>query len=76
MEFCVLKELFCCQYQYKPAEAEWSREMRGAELKSTVPLDTWMILFTSRDSGIAQDFLQTLQRVCGPMGIQVSKPMM
>ena len=50
--------------------------MRGIELRSTVPLDKWMILFTSRDSGIAQDFLQTLQRVCGPMGINVSKPMM
>jgi aubergine-like protein len=50
--------------------------MRGAELRSAMPLDSWMILFTSRDSGIAQDFLQTLQRVCGPMGIQVSKPMM
>ena len=50
--------------------------MRGAELRSAQALDSWMILFTSRDSGIAQDFLQTLQRVCGPMGIQVSKPMM
>lgn len=50
--------------------------MRGAPLRSTVPLDVWMILFTSRDSGIAQDFLQTLQRVCGPMGIDVHKPLM
>ncbi|XP_028415241.1 piwi-like protein 1 [Dendronephthya gigantea] len=63
-------------YNYKPAEAEWSREMRGMPLRSTVPLDTWMVLFTTRDSGIAHDFLQTLQRVCGPMGINVSKPMM
>ncbi|CAB3989275.1 piwi 1 [Paramuricea clavata] len=63
-------------YNYKPAEAEWSREMRGADLRSTVPLDSWMLLSTSRDSGIAQDFLQTLQRVCGPMGIKVAKPMM
>ena len=48
--------------------------MRGNSLISTVNLDCWMLLFTNRDSNIAQDFFQTLVKVCGPMGINVTKP--
>lgn len=61
-------------FSYEPRTAEWSREMRGNPLQSTVNLNNWILIYTSRDSGNAKDFAQTLTKVCGPMGIQVSKP--
>ena len=47
--------------------------MRGNPLQSTVNLDSWLLIYSSRDSGNAKDFAQTLNKVCGPMGIKVSK---
>ena len=64
------------QFSYKAEDADWSRDMRGANLISTINLNKWMILFSSRDKGIAQDFYQTLQKVNPPMGIEVNKPEM
>ena len=64
------------QYGYKPAEADWSRELRGKQLVSCVPLDNWACIFTRRDSNSANDFVQTLHRVAGPMGIAVKQPNM
>ncbi|XP_077995960.1 piwi-like protein 1 [Glandiceps talaboti] len=64
------------QSNYDPAEADWSRETRGNELISTVHLERWILLFTSRDQSIANDFYETLTRVCGPMGMNVTKPTM
>ncbi|KAK2155427.1 hypothetical protein NP493_2079g00007 [Ridgeia piscesae] len=63
-------------YDYKPADADWSREMRGHELEQCVPLDQWIMLFTRRDAPKAHDFLQSLGRVGPPMGIRVNKPVM
>lgn len=37
-----------------------------------VPLHNWLLVFTRRDQGKAGDFLQTMKRVCPPMGIEVS----
>ncbi|XP_032223626.2 piwi-like protein 1 [Nematostella vectensis] len=61
---------------YDPKSADWSREIRGAPLHSTVNLENWVIVHTNRDSGVATDFQQTLARVCGPMGINTTKPRM
>lgn len=61
-------------FGYKPAEADWSREMRGAPLISTVNLTDWVIMVTRRDSEKGQDFLNSLKRVAPPMGIQIGKP--
>ncbi|XP_071789596.1 piwi-like protein 1 [Asterias amurensis] len=61
---------------YKPSDAEWSRELRGNALISTVNLNDWMLIYTSRDQGNAMDFKQTLPRVAGPMGITVREPKM
>ncbi|RMX60997.1 hypothetical protein pdam_00014203 [Pocillopora damicornis] len=60
-------------FSYDPKTADWSREMRGNPLQSTVNLDSWLLIYSSRDSGNAKDFAQTLSKVCGPMGIKVSK---
>ena len=34
------------QYNYNPANADWSRERRGQHLLSTVIMEHYMILFT------------------------------
>lgn len=60
-------------FSYDAKTAEWSREMRGNPLQSTVNLDSWLLIYSNRDSGNAKEFAQTLIKVCGPMGIRVSK---
>lgn len=62
------------QYKYDPKNADWSREMRGKQLLSSVEMSDYMILFTGRDAPKAQDFIQTLQRVGPPMGFRVGEP--
>ena len=62
------------QFSYKPSEADWSRETRGKVLISTVNMNNWVLICTHRDFNIANDFKQTLVRVCGPMGMNVAEP--
>jgi len=64
--------LFIFQYSYDPKSADWSKEMRGNPLHSTVNLENWILVYTQRDTGNAKDFSQTLRKVCGPMGISVA----
>ncbi|XP_020631825.1 piwi-like protein 1 isoform X2 [Orbicella faveolata] len=59
-------------YSYDPKSADWSKEMRGNPLHSTVNLENWILVYTQRDTGNAKDFSQTLRKVCGPMGISVA----
>ncbi|XP_019620692.1 PREDICTED: piwi-like protein 1 [Branchiostoma belcheri] len=66
---------FAFQFSYDRS-AEWSREFRGKTLLSTRPLKDWLLIFTKRDAQIANDFKQTLEKVAGPIGIQVSNPVM
>jgi len=65
-----------CKFSYKVEDADWSRDMRGKNVISAIPLRTWLVLYTSRDAAIAQDFVQTLERVNPPMGIKIDKPEM
>ncbi len=48
--------------------------MRGTKVISAVSLHNYIILFTRRDSGVAEDFINTLQRVGPPMGIDIGQP--
>ena len=48
------------QYKYDPASADWSREMRGKGLVSSVHLQDYMILFTGRDAPKAQVCVWTI----------------
>ena len=80
--FCVINLMFLemfqreDQFSYKQQDADWSRETRGKKLIQTINLGNWVLLHTQRDSNIANDFKQTLQRVCGPMGMNVNEPVM
>jgi aubergine-like protein len=62
------------KFNYKPADADWSRESRGKKLISCANMTNWLLVHTQRDSSVANDFKQTLQRVCGPMGMNVGEP--
>lgn len=63
-----------CKFSYKQQDADWSKETRGKQLISTVNMTNWVLVYTQRDQKAAQDMCQTLQRVCGPMGMQVAEP--
>ncbi|KAG9353937.1 hypothetical protein JZ751_012061 [Albula glossodonta] len=56
--------------------ADWSREMRGVPLNSSPPLQCWMLFFTRRNGDVAHSLLQTLFRVCQPMGMRLQRPAM
>uniref|UniRef100_A0A671U9H5 Piwi-like RNA-mediated gene silencing 1 n=1 Tax=Sparus aurata TaxID=8175 RepID=A0A671U9H5_SPAAU len=54
----------------------WAKEMRGMSLISSPPLDNWIIFHTRRNGNEAQSLLQTLQKVSGPLGIHIKRPIM
>uniref|UniRef100_A0A8B9HXL6 Piwi-like protein 1 n=1 Tax=Astyanax mexicanus TaxID=7994 RepID=A0A8B9HXL6_ASTMX len=60
-------------YDYNPWAADWSKEMRGLPLISSMPLESWLMFYTRRNSDVAQSLLQTLNRVSGPMGIRMQR---
>ena len=53
---------------YKQESAEWSSAIRSRQLLEAVQLGKWLLLYTQRDQRVAQDFVQTLLRVAGPLG--------
>lgn len=59
-------------FRYKIQDAEWTKETRGQKLITPVNMTNWVLFHTGRDSEVAQDFHQTIQKVCGPMGISVA----
>ncbi|XP_050410260.1 piwi-like protein 1 [Patella vulgata] len=72
----LIKQLPDVQLSYRQDECDWSRDMRGKKLKNTVDLNNWIVMSTRRDSGAAQDLVQTLNRVGGPMGMRIQSPRM
>jgi len=62
------------QYSYPKENADWSREMRGQPLLSSVPLSGWIMMCTQRDQGNATDLYSTLQKVCAGMNMEIDKP--
>ncbi|GAA6087858.1 piwi-like protein 1 isoform X1 [Tachysurus ichikawai] len=61
-------------YEYNPWVADWSKEMRGLPLINGIPLGNWLMFFTRRNADIAHSLMQTLNKVSGPMGIQMQRP--
>jgi aubergine-like protein len=54
--------------------SDFSREMRSKRLVHPVSIQRWVIIVSNRDKDIVDEFSQTINRVCGPMGINVQKP--
>uniref|UniRef100_W5MGT2 Piwi-like RNA-mediated gene silencing 1 n=1 Tax=Lepisosteus oculatus TaxID=7918 RepID=W5MGT2_LEPOC len=63
-------------YEYNPWAADWTKEMRGVPLISCRPLDNWILLYTRRNIECAHSLLQTLHKVCQPLGIRVQRACM
>uniref|UniRef100_A0AAY4B2B8 Piwi-like protein 1 n=1 Tax=Denticeps clupeoides TaxID=299321 RepID=A0AAY4B2B8_9TELE len=63
-------------YEYSPWAADWSKEMRGLPLTSSMPLDVWMMFYTRRNCDTAKSLLDTLNKVARPMGIRMQRAVM
>lgn len=61
-------------YEYNPMTADWSREMRGLAVIQSPPLSNWLLFHTRRNNNEAQALVQSLNRVSGPLGIRVQRP--
>ncbi|XP_064649960.1 piwi-like protein 1 [Lineus longissimus] len=61
-------------YSYKIQEADWTRDMRGAQLISAIAVRNWAVIYSQRDSQTAQDMAQTIIRVADPMGMRMAPP--
>jgi aubergine-like protein len=48
--------------------------MRGKLLITSVNMENWVIIFTKRNAGQAQDLIDTLMRVGPPMGMLIQRP--
>ncbi|KAM9475833.1 piwi-like protein 1 [Clarias gariepinus] len=61
-------------YEYSPWAADWSKEMRGLPLMSSLPLDNWLMFFTRRNADVTYALLDTLKKVSKPLGIRIQRP--
>ncbi|RWS28421.1 piwi-like protein 1 [Leptotrombidium deliense] len=59
---------------YNQQTGDFSKEIRGKPMKSPINLNSWGILVSGRDKNLVDDFAQTLNRVCHPMGVQLNRP--
>ncbi|GFY37292.1 piwi-like protein 1 [Trichonephila inaurata madagascariensis] len=62
------------KYLYDQKSGDFSREMRGKHMHSARHLDEWVVFCTRQDESKARDFLQSLYKVCPPMGMRVRQP--
>ncbi|NXM66782.1 PIWL1 protein, partial [Serilophus lunatus] len=63
-------------FDYNPHFADWSKETRGAPLIRALSMDNWLLIYTRRNSDVANTLLQSLFKVSSSMGIRMSKPNM
>lgn len=58
-------------YNYNPADAEWSREMRSKRLISCPPINQWAIICPRQMSHLASELAGALSRVANGMGMRL-----
>ncbi|KAI1284890.1 Piwi-like protein 1 [Halotydeus destructor] len=67
-------EQTACSFQQR--SGDFSKEIRSKKMRvAPKPLKKWAVLVSGRDNQLVADFTQTLNRVCGPLGIQMDRPM-
>ncbi|XP_023936797.2 piwi-like protein Ago3 [Bicyclus anynana] len=54
--------------------ADWNFDVCKNAVMNAVDILRWVVLYTDRDRNVTNDFVETLKRCSGPMGITVSKP--
>ena len=53
---------------------DFSKEIRGKAMFQAVRISNWVILATQRDKGLVDEFANTLNRVCRPLGVNLNRP--
>ncbi|XP_049618572.1 piwi-like protein 2 isoform X1 [Syngnathus scovelli] len=56
------------------ADGSWSRDVVRVASISSVPLKKWAIFYPCRYADHAEEFISTLNKVGGPLGVQVAHP--
>lgn len=54
--------------------ADWSNAFRNESMISAVPLQNWVVLYTRRDQGRAQDFISLMLKICPGIGMLCNPP--
>ena len=54
-------------------EADWGRDVRG-KLFTTVPISSWLLVFTNRDQDSARKLAEKLNIVGTGLGIRLNAP--
>lgn len=73
---CCQTRLFALQFSYNPQFADWTKETRGVPLIHSVPMDTWLLIYTRRNYDVANTLVQSLFEVTPSMGIHMNTPSM
>ncbi|KAF4070235.1 hypothetical protein AMELA_G00291680 [Ameiurus melas] len=55
-------------------DTDWSKEMRGLPLMTSMPLENWLLFYMHRNADVTHSLLQTLNKVSEPMGIRLQRP--
>ncbi|NXX98023.1 PIWL2 protein, partial [Centropus bengalensis] len=52
----------------------WSKEVTREASISAVTLNRWVLIYPKRLQDVARDLVATMESVCGPIGMRVSRP--
>ena len=74
--WCCLFFFSVFQLGYKQDEADWSRDMRGKQMRSSVELANWVMVFPRQCEQGAREMVNLLYQVGPPMGMRIREPRM
>ncbi|CAG2112823.1 unnamed protein product, partial [Medioppia subpectinata] len=59
---------------FNQRSGDFGKEIRSKRLYKSCTITKWMIILTQRDQNCLQEFMNTITRVAGPLGIQLLNP--
>ncbi|NWI70441.1 PIWL2 protein, partial [Todus mexicanus] len=60
---------------FLPAEdLVWNKEVTREASITTVSMNYWLLVYPKRVQSVAKDLVTTMENVCGPLGMRVSRP--
>ncbi|KAM6235125.1 piwi-like protein 2 [Porphyrio hochstetteri] len=57
-------------------DLSWHKEITREASISVINLHFWLLLYPKRLQDVAKDLVTTMEKVCGPLGMQVNRPVM
>ncbi|XP_054031442.1 piwi-like protein 2 [Dryobates pubescens] len=57
-------------------ELIWSKEVTREASISTIPMSHWLLVYPRKLQDLARDLVITMESMCSPLGMQVSKPIL